>query len=280
MAQMWGHVVMAEANHFVASCKLAAANSAAISACDLVDGVRDGVIADPTRCKFVPGILTRFQPADCQALTDADVAVIRRIWEGPTRRDGSFLWYGLPRGADLVALNKQPLGITLDWWRYFLKQDARWTWGGVTHASFEQLWDQSVEQFSTVLATDNPDLSAFRDAGGKAILWHGWADQLIYAQGTIDYYNRVRERMGARTPEFLRLFMAPGVAHCGGGPGPAPVGQFESLVKWVEDGVAPETLATRTHPLCLYPLVARYKGSGDITDAANFVCSSGFGSVR
>jgi len=276
MAQMWGHVVMAEANHFVTPCKLAAANSAAVSACDLIDGVRDGVIDDPTRCKYDPGILTRFQPADCQAVTDADVAVIRKIWEGPTRRNGSFLWYGLPRGADPVALNGRPLVITLDWWKYFLKQDPRWTWGGVTRELFEQLWDQSVEQFSSVLATDSPDLSAFRDGGGKAIVWHGWSDQLIYAQGTIDYYKRVRARMGERTPELLRLFMAPGVAHCGGGPGPAPVGQFESLVKWVEEGVAPETLATRGRPLCQYPLVAKYKGSGSIADAANFACSPSF----
>lgn len=143
-----------------------------------------------------------------------------------------------------------------------------------------------MEQFGAVFAADDPDLSGFRDRGGKAILWHGWADQLIYAQGTIDYYRRVLERMGKRTPDFLRLFMAPGVAHCGGGPGAAPTGQFESLVKWVQDGVAPDTLMAarktaageinRTRLLCQFPLVARYKGSGSSDDAANFVCASDF----
>ena len=126
-------------------------------------------------------------------------------------------------------------------------------------------------------------LAAFKARKGKLILWHGWADQLIYAEGTIDYYERVRKRMGTGTAEFLRLFMAPGVAHCGGGPGPAPVGHFEDLVKWVEQGVAPEALrasgktaggGVRMRPLCAYPLVARYKGTGSIDEAANFVCAA------
>ena len=115
-------------------------------------------------------------------------------------------------------------------------------WSGVSRPQYEQLWDQSVEEFGSVLATDTADLAGFRNRGGKAILWHGWADQSIYAQGTIDYYQRVRERMGHQTPGFLRLFMAPGVAHCRGGPGPEPTAQFEALVKWVENGIAPEML--------------------------------------
>ena len=139
-----------------------------------------------------------------------------------------------------------------------------------------------------MIGTDNPDLSAFRARGGKAIVWHGWADQLIAAEGTIDYYTRVQQQMGGAKPasEFIRLFMAPGVAHCAGGAGPAPVRQLEALLAWVEDGKAPETLTaqrrdqagavTRTRPLCQYPLVAKYKGSGSSDDAANFVCSAGF----
>ena len=95
-----------------------------------------------------------------------------------------------------------------------------------------------------VIGTDNPDLTAFRDRGGKAIVWHGWADQLITAEGTIDYYTRVQQQMGGakKTSEFIRLFMAPGVAHCAGGAGPQPTGQLEALLAWVEDGKAPETL--------------------------------------
>jgi hypothetical protein len=295
VAQAWGQMAMAEANHYVSSCKFAAANAAAITACDMLDGVKDGLLEDPSRCKFDPKILTLFQPADCERVTDADAAIIRKIWDGPKRSDGSFLWYGLPRGADFGGLNAtggspltgRPSGITMDWWRYFLKQDPKWTWtGGVTQSQFEQMWDQSVEEFGPVIATDNPDLTAFRDRGGKLILWHGWADPVIFAQGTIDYYSRVLVRMGAEaTPQFIRLFMAPGVAHCRGGSGPEPTGQFEALMKWVEQGIAPETLlgskkdaagATRTRPLCQYPLAARYRGSGSIDTAASFTCAAGF----
>ena len=145
-----------------------------------------------------------------------------------------------------------------------------------------------MEQYGTVIGTDNPDLTAFRDRGGKAIVWHGWADQLISAEGTVDYYTRVQQRMGGakKTSEFIRLFMAPGVGHCGGGAGPAPTGQLEALLAWVEEGKAPETLpatrrdqsggVTRSRPLCQYPLVAKYKGSGSTDDAANFTCRHGF----
>src|SRR5262252_9942392 len=120
------------------------------------------------------------------------------------------------------------------------------------------------------------------------ISWSAQPCQLITAEGTIDYYKRVQQQMGGpeKTAEFIRLFLAPGVAHCGGGAGPAPSGQLEALLAWVEDGKAPETLSatrrdqagavTRSRPLCRYPLVAKYKGAGSTDDAANFVCSTGF----
>jgi hypothetical protein len=145
-----------------------------------------------------------------------------------------------------------------------------------------------VEQYGAVFGTDNADLSAFRDRGGKAIVWHGWADQLITAEGTVDYYTRVQREMGGakKTAEFVRLFMAPGVGHCAGGAGPTPAAPVDALLAWVEDGKAPESLlatrrdqtgaVTRSRPVCAYPLVARYKGNGSTDDAANFSCSSGF----
>jgi hypothetical protein len=145
-----------------------------------------------------------------------------------------------------------------------------------------------VEEFSAVIGTDNPDLTAFRDRGGKAIVWHGWADQLITPEGTIDYYTRVQEKMGGakKTSEFVQLFLAPGVGHCGGGAGPTPYGQLDALLSWVEEGKAPHSLTaarrdqagaiTRSRPLCPYPLVAKYKGTGSTDEAVNFVCSTGF----
>ncbi len=289
--QMWGTVVMQAAKHAVAQCKFAAAQAAAVAACDGADGVRDGVIENPRACAFDPGQLVGISAGSCGDFTEADAAVIRKIWEGPRRRDGSFLWYGLQRGGDFFALSAtggdplvpRPNPITLEWWRYFLTQDPHWDYTGLTPALYEQYWDQSVEEFSSVLATDNPDLSAFRDRGGRLILWHGWSDQLIYPEGTIDYYQRVQKAMGGAeaTSQFARLFLAPGVGHCGGGPGPAPDGQFDAVVRWVEEGKAPETLSAvrrnqgaivRSRPLCRFPMTAKYKGTGSTDDAANFVC--------
>jgi len=289
--QMWGTVVMQETKDFLPRCKFVEAQAAAVAACDAADGVKDGVINDPRACKFDPRELVGTAVEGCPAFTDTDAKVIRKIWQGPRRRDGSFLWYGLPRGADFAGLSStggdplaaRPNPITLDWWRYFLMQNPEWEWGFLTLDSYEDYWDQSVEEFSTVLATDNPDLSGFRDHGGKIVLWHGWSDQLIYPQGTIDYYERVARQMGGaeNTAKFARLFLAPGVAHCGGGAGPQPVGAFDEVVRWVEDGQAPETIRAvkhgletgdRTRPLCRYPLAARYKGTGSTDDAANFVC--------
>jgi tannase/feruloyl esterase len=294
--ELWGPVLMNAVNNPIPACKLAAATAAAIAACDTIDGVKDGVIENPKRCAYDPKTLVGTSAEGCSTFTEADATVIRRLWEGPRREDGSFLWYGLPRGADLNALwtsrgtplRPQPFGITMDWFRFFLAQDPKFEWTAITPAAYERFWDQSVEQYGSVIGTDDPDLTAFRDRGGKAIVWHGWADQLITAEGTIDYYTRVEQRMGGakQTAEFVRLFMAPGVGHCGGGAGPAPSGQLDALLAWVEDGKAPERLTaarrdqagaiTRSRPLCPYPLVAKYAGSGSTDDASSFVCSTGF----
>ena len=296
MQSIWGSEVMNETGNPVASCKLAAATAAAIAACDAIDGVKDGVIEDPSRCTFDPKALIGAVAGDCGAITQADSDVIRKIWKGPAREDGSFLWYGQSMGADLnslaasrgTPLKAQGFNFTVDWLRYWITQNPQFDWTTMTPAMYQRLWDQSVEQYGLVIGTDNPDLTDFRTRGGKLVVWHGLADPLITASGTIDYYNRVVQRTGGAkdTAEFLRLFLAPGVGHCGGGAGPAPTGQMEALVVWVENGKAPETLPAsrpgpagttpRTRPLCQYPLVAKYKGTGSTDDAANFTCSTGF----
>jgi hypothetical protein len=275
-------------------CEQGATTAAAIAACDAIDGVKDGVIEDPQRCTYDPKALVGVSAGTCGAFTVADVDIIRKIWQGPRREDGSFLWYGQTMGADLNALapsrgtplKPQPFPFSMDWLKYFISENPQFDWAAMTPALYQLAWDQSVEEYDTVIGTDNPDLAAFRDRGDKVFLWHGWADQLITPEGTIDYYKRVQRQMGGaeKTSQFARLFLAPGVGHCGGGAGPAPSGQLDELRLWVEDGKAPETLsATRrdqtgaiilSKPLCQYPLVARYKGSGSTDDAASFVCSA------
>jgi feruloyl esterase len=294
--ELWGAVLMNARGNPLPACKLAAATAAAIAACDAIDGVKDGIIEDPKRCNYDPKPLLGTSAGECGSFTEADVDVIRKLWQGPRREDGSFLWYGLARGADLNALwgsggnplKPRAFGIALDWFRYFLAQNPQLDWTSITPSAFERFSDQSMEEYGAVIGTDNPDLAAFRDRGGKAILWHGWADQLITPEGTIDYYTRVQEKMGGakKTAEFARLFMSPGVGHCGGGAGPSPYGQLDAVRAWVEDSKAPETLTaarrdqtgsnTRSKPLCQYPLVAKYQGTGSTDDAANFACSTGF----
>ena len=294
--ELWGSVLENAVGDALPACKLTAATAAAITACDAIDGVKDGVIEDPQRCNYDPKALIGTSAGECGMFTEADANVIRKLWEGPRRQDGTFLWYGLERGGDLSAMwgsrgnppKPQPFGIALDWFRYFLAQDPKLDWTTITPAAYERFYDQSIEEYSAVIGTDNPDLTAFRDHGGKAIIWHGWADQLITPEGTIDYYKRVQEKMGGakKTSEFARLFLAPGVGHCGGGSGPTPYGQLDALLSWVEGGKAPSTLPaarrgqagaiTRSRPLCQYPLVAKYKGTGSTDDATNFVCSTGF----
>jgi hypothetical protein len=202
------------------------------------------------------------------------------------------MWYGLPRGTPLSALGGttgtplagRPFRIAFEWLRYFLLQDPEWNLTSLTRAQFEQLFDQSFEQYDAILGTADPDLSSFRASNGKLIVWHGWADELIPAEGAIDYHERVVARMGGakETAKFIRLFMAPGVGHCAGGPGPHPGWQLGRLEQWVEAGKPPETLTTirrdetgkvvRTRPLCPYPAVARHTGRGSTDAAENFEC--------
>src|SRR5437867_7387620 len=289
-ADLWPQVVMVAAKDFVPKAKLQAATAAAVAACDTLDGVKDGVIDDPTRCPFDPKALVGTKVGD-DTFTEADADVVRKIWEGPRGQDGTFLWHGLERGADLSALagtsgsplTGKPFSIPLEWFQYFLLQNPKWDWTTLTPAGFELLWRQSVEQYGAVIGTDDPDPARFRDRGGKVIIYHGLADQLIPADGTIEYYKRVQQQMGGteKVSQFARLFLAPGVDHGFHGAGPTPTGQMEAIIRWVEEGQAPDKLIAerrdangkviRTRPLFPFPQVAKYKGSGSTDEAGNFL---------
>ena len=289
-ASLWVQVVMNETKNFVPKAKLDAATAAAIAACDTTDGVKDGVIDDPWKCAWDPKALVGTKVGD-STFTEADADVLRKVWDGPRDSRGNFLWHGLERGADLspyagtggTPLRGQPFSISLDYFKYFLAQDGQWDWATMTPEKFVQLWRQSVEQYGTVFGTDDSNLTRFRDRGGKVIIYHGLADQLIPAAGTVDYYRAVQARMGGaeKTAQFARLFLAPGVDHGFRGAGATPIGLTEAIVNWVENGVAPEKLlaekrgangkVTQTRPLFPFPNVAKYKGEGSTDDAANFV---------
>lgn len=281
-AQIWPQMVMRiEAGGPIAAAKLNAASAAAIEACDTLDGVKDGVLEDPRACKFDPKVLACSPSNSSEScLTPGEAEAVRRIWEGPKGH-----WYGLPPGTPFGMLaGPQPFMISVAHPRYWVYLDPEWDWRKLTYENFGAYVADSKRVVGPVLATDNPNLDGFRKRGGKLVLWHGWSDPGIMPEGTVDYYERVAKRDGskfARTQEFARLFMAPGVGHCSGGEGPQPQKLFEAVVNWVEKKQAPDTILasktlpdgrTRTRPLCPYPAVAVWKGSGSTDDAANFRC--------
>jgi len=146
----------------------------------------------------------------------------------------------------------------------------------MTHEQYQGIFEYSRKKYDPIIGTNNPDLSAFKQAGGKMLTWHGLADQLIFPKGTEKYYKEVEE-LDPSVRDFYRLFLVPGVQHCEGGDGAIPVDPLESIVDWVEKGVAPETLlgktedGSRSRKLCAYPLVSVYKG-GDSRDKSSYAC--------
>jgi len=293
VAQTWPQLPMLlDTGAPISTTKETLAVSAAIAACDANDGVVDGVITDPRKCTYNPVNDPAITKASCTSsdntcLTPAEAGAIVKIWNGPTNLQGKKLWYGYERGAALNSvaganLNSIPLQQA-QFWIYF---DPTWTVSQLNYANFQPFMQKTMAMMNALTASENPDLSAFRNLGGKIVTWQGFADQLIPSEDSIDYYDSVTNFLGggyAATQQWYRHFMAPGVAHCGGGVGPQPQNLFPTVVNWVENGVAPDTiLATKTlsgggtqsRPLCPYPAMAKYKGSGDTNDAANFVCST------
>jgi hypothetical protein len=274
-AGFWPVAVTGEL-HMVAQCKFDVAHQAAVAACDADDGARDGLVSDVGTCRFDPKALVGIQ-TDCGVIDAQDAEVIGRIWDGPRRRDGSRLWNGIDRAA-LIHAPQSPA----HWAEPFFDgkaPDAR----GLSTAAFETLFDQFVERYGAIMDTSNPDLQAFAERRGKTILWHGVADDVIPAAGTVHYVESIRRTLGpVKTDNFLRFYLAPGVGHCQWGEGPQPVALLEPLMEWVELGRAPTAVRSekrdpaghlaRTRPLCPYPERVRYQGRGSLNDAANFRC--------
>ena len=288
-AELWPQIVMNKTvGAPIAASKLTAVTSAAVAACDASDGVKDGIINDPRTCTYDPAALAckaGDDPAAC--LTPQESDAVRKIWNGPAAASGERLWFGLERGTPLGGLaGGNPFPIASTHFQYWIRQDSKFDWRTLKEADFEADFTTSQRKFNEVIGTDDPNLAAFRKRGGKMIIWHGEADPLIFPRGTVNYFERVLAANGGarQVSQFARLFMAPGVGHCAGGDGPNPVGLFETLVNWVEKGVAPDTLpASRrredgtvmSRPLCPYPTVARWNGNGSSDDAGNFSCVDG-----
>lgn len=296
----------------VLNAKEALATSKAVAACDLLDGVQDGVLTDPRMCTYSAAADPTLTSNACSAsdptcLTPTEASAIDKMWQGPVSCAAGFsggacpvtdfatrilsgkgnkrLWYANTRGTALNGLGGvNPFSIAVAQPRYWVYFDPTWDWHVLDYKNYLQFFADTVDKVGPIMGSDNPNIAPFRDRGGKVIMWHGFADQLIVPEGTIDYYDAVTQALGggySHTQEFARLFMAPGVGHCGGGQGPQPQGLFDAVVNWVEQGQAPDTiLATKTsggvvtqsRPLCPYPTFAVWDGQGDPNLASSFSC--------
>ncbi|MFC8734045.1 tannase/feruloyl esterase family alpha/beta hydrolase [Luteimicrobium sp. NPDC057192] len=253
IATLWSQAVFNEEHVQPSPCELQAFTDAAVKACDTLDGHKDGVIDDPSKCDWDARRLVGTKVVcDGHELTisRATADAVRKIWAGPTTPSGQRLWYGPNKGASLDALaaSGTPFVVADQWARYFVTGDPSFDTTKLTYASFYRLFASSQRQFHDVIGTDDPDLRAFARSGGKLITWHGQADQLVPTQGTVDYKQRVDRMLGAKDVDtFYRVFLLPGVDHCAGGTD--PTNALGSLVRWVEQGKAPATLtATTTQP--------------------------------
>ena len=253
---------------------------AVIAACDAADGVTDRVVADPLACSFDPAALqcTAGEAPGC--LNAAQIDAVRRVYRGPVNaRTGEIVTPGPTPGSEpaWAGFTPQALRLGPNYFRDVVFNDPNW---GVFDLDFDVDISRAREIHKDVLA--EPDLRDFVSRGGKLILWHGWTDGVVSARTSIEYLDAVSAAAGGESvDEHVRLFMVPGVDHCGGGEGTFLFDAVDALEHWVEEKKAPEVIiarrpleggAVRTRPLCPYPQVARFKGTGNTDDAANFEC--------
>lgn len=277
----------------VPEAKLAMVNRAVINACDARDGVTDGLLNNPAACTFDVASLQckAGDAADC--LTAPQVATLKRVYEPVKTRSGQVVFPGKMLGSEIAVNNVSaaPGGLS----PYVGGQQAPPISIGSFQVAYNNAkWDPLTfdlerdlplvdEKVGAIVNATNPDLRAFKARGGKVLMYHGWNDTAISPGNAIDYFTSVQKKMGGRQDDFIRLFMAPGMQHCGGGVGPNQVNWMAALERWREAGVAPDRIdAVRvannrvemTRPLCPYPQMAQYKGTGSTNDANNFVCKA------
>ncbi|ARN19569.1 hypothetical protein A4W93_06380 [Piscinibacter gummiphilus] len=263
------------------SFKMAALNKAVLAACDTLDGVQDGVLENPQKCRLDPAVLQcgTFNTTSC--LTTNEIAVVRKVYEGPKLASGEQLIPGLARGSEGFQWGTGlQTSLGEEYYRWMVYGDPAWTRGSFF---LERDYPYSRALLEPTVDSDNPDIGAFVRRGGKLIMYHGWNDTLIPAGNTVRHYERASAIVGNTITDNARLFMVPGMQHCSGGNSPNVFDMVPHLEAWVERGQAPErviatqrsalsTTPVATRPLCPWPKTAVYNGTGSTKDAVNFTC--------
>jgi len=249
--------------------------------------MKDGLLENPKRCHFDPNVLLCKGADSPECLTAAQVEAAKKIYAGPKNpRTGEQIFPGLEPGSEngwvFFAREREP-PIVASHFKYLVFKNPNWDFHTLNFDSDVALADKLD---NGIITATNPNLKEFFAQGGKLLLYHGWNDGAIAPQNTINYYNSVADAMGgsAKVQDSMRLFMAPGMDHCYGGDGPFDFDTIAALEQWAEKGNAPDRIVAghllkgspkpdRTRPLCPYPQVAKYKGSGGTDEASNFVCA-------
>ncbi|WP_255551522.1 tannase/feruloyl esterase family alpha/beta hydrolase [Granulicella sp. dw_53] len=270
---------------YISPDKYSMIHRAVLNACDANDGLKDGLIGNPESCHVSLKSLECKAADNSDCLTPRQIQTAQTIMSPATTPTGKVLFPRLEPGTELrwtrLAGGPAPADLFLDEFRYVVYQDPNWDWKTFNlerDAAKSNAVDKDIDSL-------DPHLASFAKHGGKLLLYHGWADQQVAPGSSIEFYKSVLalSEDPAQASNWIRLFMAPGMGHCSGGEGPDNFDKISLIEQWVEQGKPPAQITAshqtaghvdRTRPLCPYPQVARYNGSGNIDNAANFTCSN------
>lgn len=286
VSSLWtGAATMKDAASGIPPPKFAMVQKAALAACDANDGVVDGIITNPPACHFDPGVLEckGVDTADC--LTGPQVTALRAIYAGPKNpRTGAQIFPGFSVGSELqvgvLTMGKEPFPVATSFFRGSVFSDPTWDF---RNFDYDHDVERAIAYGSDAIDVPPTGLGHYFAGNRKLLLSHGWADGLIPPQSTVNFYQALVNDIGQRRArQDVRLFMVPGMGHCGGGSGPSNVDMLGAIDQWVQTGKAPDQLVAsnppgrpaRTRPLCAHPKVATYSGHGSTDEAQNFRCAA------
>jgi hypothetical protein len=296
----WPQLVMQQQDTFLSNCEFEYFRQRAVHQCDMLDRVRDGMLEDPEACDFDPFAAVG-EEIECDGkhidITLQMATVVDHIMKGPKQVTWGPIFHGISPGVQFEDLanihvakdgtrSQKPFGICQSWMKNVVLRDPSAKLEHLDMTSYFGHWAQANYELGGLLNTADPDLSLLKASGTKMLTWHGIDDTVIPYQNTIDYRKRVEGAMGGahEVDQFYRLFLAPGVEHCGGGIGPLPSSALSTLVDWVENDEAPELLEAETtdargqvvtRDLCAYPGKSKYMGLGDAKRASSWSCVGG-----